>query len=132
MKIVRRMVFSLLLLATASFCAAADGLAGKFTISHETRWGSAVLPAGTYFVSIHSGPVPYVMVTSEKNPVSIIAVAQYLTSAECKTSSLELEQTEGSWNVRSLCFESQAAVYFRPAKSMTMVTAKAATPAGLN
>ncbi|HWC15435.1 MAG TPA: hypothetical protein VG498_00385 [Terriglobales bacterium] len=129
MKFVKPLVLSLLLLISASLAAAADGPSGKFTIGHDTRWGTAVLPAGTYFVAIHSGPVPYVLVTSEKNSVSIMAVAQYVTSAECKTSSLELEQTDGSWNVRSLCFESQTAVYFGPSKSMTVISAKAASSA---
>src|SRR5919204_4269849 len=102
MKLAKPLVFSLLLLLTVSLPAAAEGPTGKFTVTHETRWGTAVLPAGNYFVSVHSGPVPYVTVTSEKNPVSIMAVAQYITSAECKTSSLELEQNDGSWSVRSL------------------------------
>src|SRR2546430_11247500 len=33
-----------------------------------------------------------------------------------RSSSLELEQTEGSWNVRSLCIESTLAVYFGPSQ----------------
>lgn len=135
MKIAKPLVCSLLLLVAASLPAAADGPSGKFTVAHETRWGTAVLPAGTYSVAIHSGPVPYVLVTSEQNAVSIMAVAQYLTSAECKESGIELEQTGGSWNVRSLCFASQSAVYFGPAKTRNVVTAKAAplaTPPGSN
>lgn len=130
MKLAKTLVFSLLLLVTASLPVFAQEASGKFTVSHETRWGSAVLPAGNYFVSVHSGPVPYVVVTSEKNAGSIMAMAQYVTSGDCKTSGLELEQADGSWNVRSLCFQSQTAVYFGKPKSTNMVTAKAATPAG--
>jgi len=125
MKLAKTLVFSLLLSVTASLPAAADGPSGKFTVAHEIRWGGAVLPAGTYFVTIHSGPVPHVLVTNENNPVSIMAIAQYVTSADCKESSLALEQVGGSWNVRSLCLESQSAVYFAPAKTMNVVTASA-------
>ena len=125
MKLTKTLVFSLLLSVTASLAAAADGPSGKFTVAHETRWGGAVLPAGTYLVTIHSGPLPYVLVTNEKNPVSIMAIAQYVTSADCKESSLTLEQAGDSLNVRSLCFESQSAVYFAPAKTINVVTASA-------
>lgn len=86
---------------------------GKFTVSHDSHWGTAMLPAGTYVVSVHSGPVPFVIVTSQdRNAVSIMAVAEYLESAQCKSSSLELEQSGKAWNVRSLCFASQMSVYF--------------------
>lgn len=129
MKLARTFVYSSLLLLAISLPAVAQEPAGKFTVAHQTRWGRAVLPAGSYLVSVHSGPVPYVIVQSEKTYASIMAVAQYVTSAECKGSSLELEQTDGTWNVRSLCFQSQSIVYFGLAKTANLVTAKARPPA---
>jgi len=118
-----------LLLATTSLVASAQEPSGKFTVKHETRWGSAILPAGTYSVAIHSGPVPYVLVTSEdRTTTSIMAVARYMESAQCKSSSVELEQTDGNWSVRSLCFESSVAVYFGPSQKVPQ-TNVAITPA---
>lgn len=136
MKLARHTTYCFLLLLTASLVASAQEPGGKFTVKHQTRWGSAILPAGTYSVVIHSGPVPYVLVTSEdRTTTSIMAVARYIESAQCKTSSVELEQTDGSWNVRSLCFESSVAVYFGPSEKMPQTnvaavpTAAALSPA---
>ena len=112
MKFTKHLVLPLLLLFTTIHAAAQEG-SGKFTLTHEARWGTAILPAGTYSATVHSGPVPYVLVSSlDHNAVSIIAVANYVESASCKTSSLELEQNDGKWDVRSLCLESSLAAYF--------------------
>jgi len=119
MKLTKLIAYSLLLLGAVSLPAAAQQPAGKFTVAHETHWGTAVLPAGSYSVSLQTGTIPYVVITSDThNPVSIMAVAQYLETAQCKGSSLELEQNEGAWNVRSLCFESSVAVYFGPSERL--------------
>lgn len=129
MKFARHIAYFLLLLVITPLMASAQESNGKFTVSHETHWGSATLPAGRYSVAIHSGPVPYVLVTSEdRATTSIMAVARYMESAQCKNSSLELEQADGSWNVRSLCLASSLAVYFGPSQKMTQ-TKVASSPA---
>lgn len=135
MKFAKKIVFSLLLLAAVSLPAAAQDAYGRFTVSHETRWGKAVLPAGNYTVSLTTGPVPYVTVSSDPNKsVSIMAVAQYVDTANCKASSLVLEQNSGGWDVRSLCFASSSTVYFSlPQKPTRSVAApQIATVAGAN
>ena len=115
MKLTKHSLFLLLAFATASLPAAAQDAYGKFTVAHETHWGSAVLPAGTYTVSLRSGPVPFVIVSSDpRNSFSIMAVAQYLDTAQCRTSSIELEQNANQWDVRSLCFASSLTAYFNP------------------
>ena len=76
MKLARHIAYCFLLLMTASLIASAQEPSGKFTVNHATRWGTAILPAGSYSVSVHSGPVPYVLVTSDdRNAASIMAVA---------------------------------------------------------
>lgn len=113
MKLKKHLVFSVLLLLITTLHVAAQDASGKFTLTHEARWGTAVLPAGSYSATVHSGPVPYVLVSSlDRNAVSIMAVANYIESASCKTSSLQLEQNEGKWDVRSLCLESSLAAFF--------------------
>jgi len=127
MKLVKHISYFILLLASMSLGASAQEPKGKFTIRHDSRWGTAVLPAGSYSVSVHTGPVPYVLVTSDhRNATSIMAVARYVESAQCASSSLELEQAEGSWNVRSLCFQSSLAVYFGPSQKATEMKVAAA------
>jgi hypothetical protein len=135
MKSAKKIVLSLLLLAAVSLPVAAQDAYGKFTVSHETRWGTAVLPAGNYTVSLTSGPVPYVTVSSDTNKsVSVMAVAQYVDSANCKTSSLVLQQSGEGWDVRSLCFVSSSTVYFNvPQKPTRAVAApQIAAVAGAN
>jgi hypothetical protein len=135
MKSAKKIVFSLLLLAAVSLPAAAQDAYGKFTVSHETRWGAAVLPAGNYTVSLTTGPVPYVTVSSDPNKaVSIMAVAQFVDTANCKASSLVLEQNADGWDVRSLCFASSSTVYFTlPQKPTHSVAApQVAAVAGTN
>lgn len=115
MKPVKQMAFAFLLALAVCVGASAQDAAGKFSVTHNTRWGTAVLPPGSYLVSVRSGPVPYVIITSDdRSLVSVMAVAQYIETATCKSSSLEMEQTSDGWSVRSLCFESQVSVYFGP------------------
>jgi len=114
MKFKKHLAFSVLLLLITSLHAAAQDASGKFTLTHEARWGAAVLPAGNYSATVHSGPVPYVLVSSlDHDGVSIMAVANYIESASCKTSSLELVQRDDAkWDVRSLCLESSLTAFF--------------------
>lgn len=129
MKFARHIACFFLLLVITPLMASAQERNGKFTVSHETRWGSATLPAGSYSVAIHSGPVPYVLVSSEdRAATSIMAVARYMESAQCNNSSLELEQIDGRWNVRSLCLASSLAVYFAPSQKVIQ-TKEASSPA---
>lgn len=115
MKLLKQIAFVFLLVWAVCTGASAQDAAGKFSVTHNTRWGTAVLPPGSYFVSVRSGPVPYVLIRSDnRSSVSVMAVAQYIETATCKSSSLEMEQTTDGWSVRSLCFESQVSVYFGP------------------
>jgi hypothetical protein len=129
MNIARKIALSLLLVLTGSLCAFAQEPAGKFTLTHEVRWEGALVSAGTYTAAVHTGPVPYVLVTSEKpGALSIMAVAQYVETAQCKSSSLELEQGEKGWSVRSLCLESSVGVYFGARQAKLAQSRPAATP----
>ena len=130
MRFARQIAYFFLLVVTTSLVASAQEPNGKFTVKHETHWGNAILPAGSYTVAIHTGPVAYVLVTSEdRAATSIMAVARYLESAQCKSSSLELEQSHGNWTVRSLCLESSLAVYFGPSQKVTQANVAAAPTA---
>lgn len=120
MKPLKKIAFAFLLVLTVCAGASAQDAAGKFSVTHNTRWGTAVLPPGSYSVSVRSGPVPYVVITSDdRSSLSVMAVAQYIETATCKSSSLELEQTSDGWNVRSLCFQSQVSVFFGSAGKLT-------------
>ena len=126
MRFAKHLVFAFLLLGAARLPAAAQDAFGKFTVSHETRWGTAMLPAGSYTVALRSGPAPLVIITSDtRSSLSVLAIAQYVEEANCKASSLELEQNAGIWDVRSLCFASSVAVHFA---SLEKMNPAAATP----
>ena len=72
-----------------------------------------MLPAGNYLVSVRSGPVPYVIVTSDAHSdIAIMAVGEFLDTSQCKTSSLVLEKNAGAWEVSSLCFASSLTLHF--------------------
>ena len=134
MKLAKQILFSGLLLGSISLPADAQDAYGKFTITHESRWGSAVLPAGAYTVALRNDTVPFVIITSQnRNEVSIMAVAEYLDTARCRTSSLELEQNGASWDVRSLCFASSVAIHFgKPEAAETAKLARTASISGAN
>ena len=126
MRFAKHLAFGFLLLGAATLPAVAQDAFGKFTVSHETRWGTAMLPAGSYTVSLRSGPAPFVIVTSDtRTSLSVLEIGQYVEEANCKTSSLELEQNAGTWDVRSLCFASLVAVHFG---SVEKTNRAAATP----
>ena len=136
MKSAKHLLLAFLLLAAVSLPAAAQEASGKFTVGHETRWGTAVLPAGRYSVTLRSGAAPVVIVTSEtRSALSIMAVAQYEETASCATSSLELEKHAGNWDVRSLCFASSVSVRFTPLERVNhapMATPQVASLSGSN
>jgi len=134
MKYAKHLVFSALLLLSAAVPAAAQDAYGKFAVNHATRWGGAVLPAGSYNVVLRTGPAPFVIITSDaRNSVSIMAVAQYLETPQCRSSSLELEQNGSAWDVRSLCFASSVEVHFAPTeKTENMNHADGGQVASLN
>ena len=132
MRFAKNILLSFLLLAAVSLSGVAQDANGKFTVTHETRWGKAVLPAGSYSVSLRNGAAPFVIVTSDtRSSLSIMAVARYEETAQCKTSSLELEQNAGSWDVRSLCFASSVAVHFSPSEKMNRAPVAAPQMASL-
>ncbi len=125
MKFVKTTGIGLFLLLALALPGVSQEAFGKFTVTHETRWRTGVLPPGTYQVALHSGPVPYVLVSSESGSgPSIMAVARYIQSADCKTSSLQLEQNEMGWDVRSLCFASEMAVYFGSSRAVETASVK--------
>lgn len=127
MKLAKSSALTLFLLTAFALPGMSQEAFGRFTVTHETRWGTGVLPAGTYQVALHSGPVPFVLVSSESgNGPSLMAVARYTQRADCKSSSLVLEQNEAGWNVRSLCFASETAVYFGPSRALETASMKAA------
>jgi hypothetical protein len=125
MKLLKHTSITLLLLIAVALPGMSQEAFGKFTVTHDTRWGTGTLPPGTYQIALHSGPVPYVLVSSESGDgPSLMAVARYTASADCKTSSLELQQNDPGWSVRSLCFASQTAVYFGSYRVLESASAK--------
>jgi len=69
-------LFAAALLAACLFCRPANAqldFQGKFTLQHETRWGTAVLPAGDYLLTIDHDIVPRMLVIRDAKSRLIVA-----------------------------------------------------------
>jgi len=95
----RSKVFALVLVAIFALpmLAHADGYKGKFTLTAETHWGSAILAPGDYDFMLDSASAPTrVVVRSANGNVAAILISMWSSeTSTVKTNSLQLE-TRGS------------------------------------
>jgi hypothetical protein len=91
----RSKVFTLVLVAIFALpmLAHAEGYKGKFTLTAETHWGSAVLAPGDYDFMLDSASAPTrVVVRSANGDVVAILVSMWTSETSAvKTNSLQLE-----------------------------------------
>jgi hypothetical protein len=70
-------LFAAALLATILFAGSANAQSpfkGKFTLTHETRWGKAVLPAGDYILSSDANnKIPGLLVIRDAKSLHAVA-----------------------------------------------------------
>ena len=102
MKSIRSSVFFRVLIlaigALGAFAgsACAQSTNGTFTLNHETRWGSAVLPAGNYAFSLPSPNLPAQLIVRKicGSPVAIVLSRMVSTEKLTEASRLVLGQSE--------------------------------------
>jgi len=120
-------ILSLLLLSVAATLgAAAQDAHAKFTLPYDATWGKAVLPAGTYTVSLEFGGITKAYVSSEGgSKVAFVTVpASTEVSDACVKSAVDLERSGSRWSVRSVCFGAlQLALYFPAERGETALAA---------
>jgi len=93
------MLFRIFILAVGALGASAgsaqaQSASGKFALTHETRWGGMVLPAGDYTFSLQSSSLPAQIVVMKADGRTAIVLPQ-LVSAErlVETSKLVLNRS---------------------------------------
>ena len=88
------LVLALGVLGASVSSAHAQTATGKFTLSHETRWGGVVLSAGDYTFSLESPSLPApIMVAKVGTPAVAIVLPQAVSSERLTdSSSLVLSQ----------------------------------------
>jgi len=101
-------IFAIAAIGLGSICAfvnpasAQNAFQGSFTLSHEIRWQSAVLPAGDYTFAMESAAVPCKMIVRGPNG----AAFELSSSTDKRTiegpSVLILERRNGDFYVREL------------------------------
>jgi hypothetical protein len=101
-------IFAIAAIGFGSICAfvnpasAQNALKGSFTLSHEIRWQSAVLPAGDYTFAMESTAMPCKMIV--RGPKG--AIFELSSSTDKRTvegpSVLILERRNGDFYVREL------------------------------
>jgi hypothetical protein len=84
------------ILGASAGSAHAQSANGTFTLSHETRWGSVVLPAGQYMFSLQSPSMPAHLIVRETSGSRVAMVLPQVISQEkvTGTSRLVLTQNE--------------------------------------
>jgi hypothetical protein len=115
MRLAKKTTFLLVLLMAASLGVAAQDKSATFTLTRDTYWGTTLLHAGEYRMTIESSPVPKVVVYSlGENPTGVMVVPvgrDY--DASCKTS-LTLTAADSASVVTSICFAESGLRYYFP------------------
>jgi len=88
--------------ASAHPAAAQNAFQGKFTLSNEVRWASAVLPAGDYDFSLKSTGVPAQITLWGPNGGAFVLTAVTNKRAAGESSCLTIEHHGGTRFVREL------------------------------
>lgn len=93
---------ALALCCSAGLGSAQDAYKGKFTLPFEARWGSAVLPAGDYTITMPSQTSPYVLYLRGESKSAIILANGSDTKALSDHSQLTLVDVGGRYVIRTL------------------------------
>jgi hypothetical protein len=106
MKMIRRfaqvqiLLLSLLSSTVVPMTAHADEVRGTFTLTTETHWGKAVLPAGYYTFSLATGnAIPTIFVRSGSGDPAAFIVATSETATKETTPNAITIETKGRMNV---------------------------------
>jgi hypothetical protein len=82
--------------------ASAQVLRGSFTLPYEVHWGRAVLPAGTYLITIDSVRGPALVTTTDGRGRCLVLPALVDSATEGRATGLLISRIEGERAIRSL------------------------------
>ena len=103
MKNFRNFVVLFSILAGAAAANAQDAFQGKFQLSSEVRWGTAVLPAGEYSFVMESAQRPVrILICSADCKIQAMAVTRATADAKPGASYLFITENRSGRTVRSM------------------------------
>jgi hypothetical protein len=82
--------------------ASAQVLKGSFTLPCEVHWGRAMLPAGTYLITIDSVRGPALVTTTDGRGRCLVLQALVDSATESRATGLLISRIEGERSIRSL------------------------------
>jgi len=81
-KFLKVLILAVGALAAASTSAYAQTATGKFTLTHETRWGNVMLAPGDYIFSLRSSSLPAPIMVSKAGSEQVAIVLPWVVSTE--------------------------------------------------
>jgi hypothetical protein len=107
-------VLGALVVAALVTAASATECVGYFTLTSETRWGDAILPAGHYTFEL-DGTNDLITIRSQKRTIMVMAwYDDDITAKDVGSSALILVSRGGKRTVRSLRLTPVKKVFFYP------------------
>jgi len=103
LKSVRILLWAVLAAALSASLASAQEYEGKFTLPFETRWGTAVLPAGDYTFRVNASQAPCMVSVSQDQQIVALVLTSSTTRGEVAGSSaLIAVRNAESYRIRAL------------------------------
>ena len=99
---VKLVVVAALAAGSVARTASAQVLKGRFTLPYEVRWGKAVLPAGTYSITMDSVRGPALLAATDGRDRCLVQAALVDSASVGVATGLLITRVEGERTVRSL------------------------------
>jgi hypothetical protein len=128
MNFAKKSLSVLLFVAAAALAGSAQDINARFKLESPTRFGSTILPAGTYRILRVSYTQPVVTLTPLSGGVgSVMLVARVKEyNTPCARTSLYAVREDGQWTATSICLsESATTLSFGSAPKSAPVTTAA-------
>ncbi len=130
---IAQMMFTIVAVATLSCAANASSAAGRFTLTTETHWGTAVLPAGKYAYTVedHGATVVVLLRSMDAGPVAMIIPQSVTPTQFSQASRLTLSHIGGKVYVSEFYIKemSMTLSYRLPAETNTVTARSGPVPA---
>lgn len=99
---VKVMVVAALAAGSVARTASAQVLKGRFTLPYEVHWGRAVLPAGTYSITMDNVRGPALVTTTDGRGRLLVQAGLVDSATAGRATGLLITRIEGERRVRSL------------------------------
>ena len=124
----KKTLLVLLFVAAAALAASAQDINARFKLQSPTRFGSTVLPAGTYrFLTVSQGSAVVTVSPADGGGESILLVLRVREyNTPCAQTSLHTAREGGQWTATSICVaESSTTLSFGESPKVAPLTTAA-------